>query len=233
MRVGYIYKITNPKGAVYIGQTRRLSHRKEVYRNVRCSKQIKLYNSLLKYGWINHNFEIIYEEECTKEQLNDLEISYISSYSSYNNRLGLNLTPGGGGGGKTGNRKGQSHTQEAKEKNRIAHKGRKVTEETRLKMSEAKKGKPKTISPEGRITAMQKLSIHQKEKWKNEEYANRVCKVILQYDKLGNFIRETNTWQLNKEGLNGHTINRCCRGLSKTSHGYVWKYKTKLNEKMA
>jgi group I intron endonuclease len=68
-----IYKITSPSGKIYIGQSQNiLSNRLNHYINGNCSTQTKLYNSLQKYSFENHIFEII--EECSLEQLNDKEI---------------------------------------------------------------------------------------------------------------------------------------------------------------
>lgn len=63
-----IYKITSPSGRIYIGQSRDINKRKNYYSKLDCKNQIRLYNSLLKYGWINHLFEII--EECDFANLN-------------------------------------------------------------------------------------------------------------------------------------------------------------------
>lgn len=72
MEVG-IYKITNPKGKVYIGQSCRLSIRKKQYQYLP-KKQPKILNSILKYGWVNHKFEII--EYCTIKELHEKESFY-------------------------------------------------------------------------------------------------------------------------------------------------------------
>jgi group I intron endonuclease len=88
-----IYKITNPKGKVYVGQSIDINHRLGKYKrlNGNVSNQKKIYNSLIKYGIENHSFEII--EECSLEQLNEREIYYIEKYNSYKN--GLNMQQGG------------------------------------------------------------------------------------------------------------------------------------------
>jgi len=56
-----IYKITNPKGKIYIGQSINIKRRFNEYKRLNCSQQPKIYNSLLKYGSDNHKFEIIEE----------------------------------------------------------------------------------------------------------------------------------------------------------------------------
>lgn len=69
-----IYKITNPKGKIYIGQSISIERRFKAYFNLNCKKQIILYNSFLKYGVKNHIFETICE--CDISELNDKERYY-------------------------------------------------------------------------------------------------------------------------------------------------------------
>jgi group I intron endonuclease len=64
-----IYKITSPSGKIYIGQSTNIENRFNSYRILDCKKQIKLYNSLKKYGWDNHIKEIV--EECTEDPFLD------------------------------------------------------------------------------------------------------------------------------------------------------------------
>ena len=54
-----IYKITSPSGRIYIGQAKNLRKRLNSYKGLHCKGQTKLYNSLKKYGWENHQFDII------------------------------------------------------------------------------------------------------------------------------------------------------------------------------
>ena len=53
-----IYKITNPKGNIYIGQSWNIETRKSSYKNCRPG-QPYIFNSIKKYGWENHKFEFV------------------------------------------------------------------------------------------------------------------------------------------------------------------------------
>lgn len=93
-----IYKIENPKGSIYIGQSKNVEERLGRYKKLQCCKfQLLLYRSFLKYGIENHTFEILEKGEFTKEDLNKLEKEYIVKYNSFRklNKLGMNLTTGG------------------------------------------------------------------------------------------------------------------------------------------
>lgn len=70
-----IYKITSPSGRVYIGQSIDIERRFKEYKTLKnCKFQKKIFRSFLKYGVINHKFEII--EECDIELLNERERYY-------------------------------------------------------------------------------------------------------------------------------------------------------------
>jgi group I intron endonuclease len=67
-----IYKITNPRGRVYIGQS--IDCEKRIFNYLKYNKvgtQKRLKNSFNKYGRENHMFEII--ELCDKNSLNERE----------------------------------------------------------------------------------------------------------------------------------------------------------------
>ena len=90
-----IYKIINPSGNIYIGQTSDIETRLKTYKYKRCLSQPAIYNSIIKYGWENHTFIILKEGFYSIELLNRLEIYYIKFYNSFND--GLNCTEGGEG----------------------------------------------------------------------------------------------------------------------------------------
>lgn len=73
-----IYKITNPNGRVYIGQSQNITSRMKNYMGLDCKKQPRLYRSLLKHGYNSHLFEIL--EECLFEELNIRERYYQEFY---------------------------------------------------------------------------------------------------------------------------------------------------------
>lgn len=76
-----IYRITNPKGKIYIGQSINIQQRFASYRKTRSNNTgPKLLHSLKKYGYDNHIFEIL--EQCSIDQLNDREVHWKIFYNS-------------------------------------------------------------------------------------------------------------------------------------------------------
>jgi group I intron endonuclease len=212
-----IYKITSPSGKIYIGQSINWKRRYLEYKRLQCKYQRKLYNSLLKHGVENHQFEII--EECNEEQLNEREI-YWGEYYNVLGENGLVLKLGSAGGKRSEESKlkqgaatkGRKDSDEARINKSKAFKGRKFTAEHCLKLGQSKKGVPKP-----------KISI----KNKGNKYRANKGKIVTQYDKQGNFIKDWNTAQQASEELNIHygSISCCCLGKTKTAGGFIWKFK--------
>jgi group I intron endonuclease len=83
-----IYKITNPKNQIYIGQSKNIEKRLAQYKTNNAKAQPKLYDSFLKYGVENHSIEIICE--CEILELNEKERFYQDLYFVLG-KNGLNL----------------------------------------------------------------------------------------------------------------------------------------------
>jgi group I intron endonuclease len=88
-----IYKITSPSNKIYIGQSSNIDQRIKDYRKtIHCKGQVRLYNSLIKYGFENHSFEVI--EYCQYNDLNKRERYWQDFYDVINlNGLNCKLTP--------------------------------------------------------------------------------------------------------------------------------------------
>jgi len=87
-----IYKITSPTNKVYIGSSKNIEKRWRDYNILSCKSQVKLYNSLKKYGPEAHTFEVI--EECDFTELYKRERFYGELFECLS-RNGLNaILPG-------------------------------------------------------------------------------------------------------------------------------------------
>ena len=131
-----IYKITSPSNKVYIGQSINIERRLRYYKRIACKEQIKIYNSLLKYGVDAHIFEVL--ELCDIEQLNNRERHYQDLYDSVANGLNLLYV-------KSEHFNG-GHSDESKKKISDSLKGRTFTDEHKYKIGLS--NSRRIISPE-------------------------------------------------------------------------------------
>lgn len=189
-----IYKIVNViNNKVYIGQTTNFYRREKYHfnllkRNAHSNQHLQL--AVLKYGYDNFKFEIL--EECSIDELNDRETYYCNLYNVYDRKCGYNIQIMNNNIyiqsietkqklseiGKTKTKEknsffGRKHRDDTKEKNRIFHlgkspgnKGIPMSEETKRKISESKKGcvspnKGKSMSQEQK----DKISITKRRKF--------------------------------------------------------------------
>jgi group I intron endonuclease len=107
MKICGIYKITSPSNKVYIGQSIDIIKRFKFYCGLHCRQQQLIYNSLKKHGVDKHKFEVLCQ--CSREELNNLEVYYIDLYQSFNSKFGLNLKEGGGNYDVTKQSKKRTH----------------------------------------------------------------------------------------------------------------------------
>jgi hypothetical protein len=249
---GYIYKLilnkdlnSFKKGEIYIGKH---NGRKEVY-----FSGGKIVNRILKkHGIEVFEKEVICKNIDSNELLNYLEKYYIQYYQCNKNKYGkgLNLTDGGEGifGFKKSKEQCQSLSKRIKEEYekglRSTPTGKNVYQydidngkylktfrncteaalyigkEAKANTSIAYAARGKCVSAYGYIWSYQKMDIFNK--------IAGFYNPIKQYDLEGNFIREYKN-PVEASRYNNFksyaSIHNCLEGRSKTSYGFVWKYK--------
>ncbi|MBR4642208.1 MAG: GIY-YIG nuclease family protein [Selenomonadaceae bacterium] len=137
---GVIYKITNTlNGKLYVGQTRQKFGTR--IRQHKCdSKKAKvgIGAAIRKYDWENFSVEVL--ETCPVEKLNEREIFWIRELNSKSPN-GYNLTDGGDTGSKI-SEESRARMSVAKKGKPSKRKGKTLTEEHKAKISATKKGTP-------------------------------------------------------------------------------------------
>lgn len=133
-----VYKHTFPNGKVYIGITSMKPEYRWNYGRGYMGKnskgeytQLLMTNAILKYGWDNIEHEVI----CTglsKKEAERKEIELIAKYKSNNREFGYNIANGGSAVG--------SVSEQTRVKMSKSHKGKKLSEESKRKLSEKRKG---------------------------------------------------------------------------------------------
>jgi len=249
-----VYTITNPNGKTYVGQSVDILRREKNYKNLQVKQQPRIYNSISKYGWENHIFEII--EECDINQLHEREIYWKLYYLDLHNQnwgmvLFCELYDSGGG----------PRSESVKIKMSQIHKGKITPPDVRKKIGDANRGtifppevrekmgrkKGSTYSDEDKM----KISIGLKGKPKPEGFGEKISKAnsgrektekeisylqkthpskkpVLQIDPIT--YKVINEFSSMKEagrilGINPNGITEVICGRQKTSFGFIWKLK--------
>jgi group I intron endonuclease len=216
-----IYKITSPNNRVYIGQSVNINKRFYRYSilSANVKGQTKLYRSFLKYGVLNHKFEIL--KECSQSELNELERYYQEYYNSVDDGLNCVYTKTSDKSGspsketlhrmsiaQKGNKHwlGKNHTQESKDKISKAHKGRKHSDETNL----LKGRKGRESNRKGFFSDLHPRS-------KKVVQLDRENNIVKEWICIRDIVRELN--------YSAGNISSCCNGKMKTYKNYLWKFK--------
>ena len=158
-----IYKITNTvNGKIYVGQSIDIARRWEDHINKKGQNSL-ISQAIKKYGFKAFTFEVL--EECTQNELDDLEQYWIDFYDSCNN--GYNLTLGGQGSPKykvadilASFEKTQNITQTARECGCSLNVARRIIHGEGINFHEQSDAKPiEAINPETLQTIKQFTSI--------------------------------------------------------------------------
>jgi len=211
---GFVYKITSPTNKIYVGSTSlSLEKRWKRYKTLDCKKQVKLYNSLKKYGVENHTFEEIWFGN-----INDMlkyEAILGKFYEVLDKNKGLNLKL------PKINDIYQTVSLETCKKISLSKIGYKFSQEAKNKMSKSHLNKPNLKARGLKRTkeTCEKMSMNRP----------KIC--ILQYTLNGDFVKE---WSSIIEAsivlnLNNNCISRAVSGKFNKAGKFLWKYKINNN----
>ena len=195
----------------YIGYTKHLKNRLNDHRR--------------KKG---NEVEMIEIDECLEKDKKLIETMYIQLFKSWGFQL-ENKNDGGGGPSFQNEESILKYKNWRKDKKPML--GKKQSEETKKRKSDALKGKPK---PEGfgdmmrevRLGVPKPKGFGDKISKANKGKASKKAKTVLQYDLQVNFIAKySNTLEAAaKTNSNSSTISKVCRGIFSQTNGYKWKY---------
>lgn len=168
------------------------------------------YRAINKYGWDNFKHEVLLEN-LSKEEANKKEIELIEKYDTTNKENGYNISNGGG---------------------QIE-----FTEETRLKMSLARKGiyvgvKSPMYGKKHTKESILKIkeSLSKIDKSLILQLASEATSIpVVQFNKKGEMLNKwKNIKSASKEsGISENTIIRCCKGITKNvTHDFIWIYES-------
>lgn len=205
-----VYIHTFPNGKKYVGCTSRNPQIR--WDNGKGYKlQTELFEAIITFGWNNITHEIVCEG-LSKQDAYDMESNLILKYKTTNAEYGYNLSQGLKDGV-------QFHSDSGKEKIRYAMKTRIVSDESRRKMSEAKKG---TAFHTQKHTEETKALISRNRKGKTAKENHPMAKAVycVELDKTFAYAKLAEE----ETGVSRSHICQVCKGQRKTAGKLHWKY---------
>lgn len=153
------------------------------------------YNAIQKYGWENFEHIILYDN-LTKEEAENKEKELIKLYKTTKKGYGFNINEGGFS---------PTITEQQKRKISKTEKGKKVSQETKEKLSKSIK---KYYEINGTTENMKK-------------YYNSIIKPVLCIETGKIYYGQK---ELKEEGFNPAMVNSVCNHKRKTTSNYHWKF---------
>lgn len=233
-----VYKHITPDGKVYIGATKQEVNRR--WQNGIGYKTQPFWKAIEQFGWNNIIHEIV-ADNLSEEDAHLLEQKTITDLKANNPQYGYNIQIGGNSsnlGLKWSPERHEANIPQLYKKGNVPwNKGRKATEEERKKLSESSYWKGKKQPDEMVARRIAKCSATNKGRKNTIEAKQRMSdarkdkKAVSVYTLENTFLYtfESIRDASKKYNIQPNKISRCCRGLSKTAGGYIWKY-AKENE---
>ena len=202
------------------------------------SDRLPIGRAIRKYGWNNFIHLILYSD-LSEDKAKEIEKEFIAKWKTQDPEFGYNVCAGGDGV------KGWKPSEETR---------RKISESAKKRVGELNPNYGHRWTPEMRAAAsirqrrenlsaetLRRMSEAAKERNKkyganfqgkhhSDETKRRLSeaksRAVKMYDLDGNYIRDFPSIKKAAEITNGSKvgISNCCRGVTKTSGGYVWKY---------
>lgn len=248
-----VYKHTNREnGKVYIGITSNLKRRwggnGSAYKSNR-----HFWQAIEKYGWDGFDHAVLasglsHAEACAEE------IRLIAEHEALNREKGYNNSPGGDNPlvvksgvdhpmyGKhpspetlakySAAKRGENHpwygkhlSEETRRKIGDANRGRKLSEEQKAYLSKINTGKK--LSEESiRKRSLKMMGHAVSDETRQKIRETKTLKPVVQLSLTGEIIRvwPSTADAIRGTGLTGSQIRKCCKGVLKTSGGFIWRY---------
>lgn len=207
------------------------------------SDRLPIGRALRKYGWDGFKHEVLYSD-LTEEDAKKIEIELIKELGTQNPDQGYNICAGGEG--VTGwhpselTRKKISTAAKKRTGEKNPNFGHKWTDDMKQKAGEKKLRKNLSADT---LKRMSEAAVERNKKFGNSfkgKKHNTSSKQLISesrsrpvkmFDFNGKLLAEYPSIKKASEqtGINKVAISNCCRGQTKTSGGYIWKYSDKCD----
>jgi group I intron endonuclease len=203
------------------------------------SDSLPIGRAIRKYGW--DGFEhIIVASGLTETEAKEMEIALIREWQTQSDEFGYNITAGGNGV------TGWHPSKETRTKISTAAKkrigdlnsnyGHTWTDEMRQRAAESKKRENLSVETLRKMSEAAKDRFGEKNPFYGKHHseatramlAQRRYRAVEAFDMDGNKVFDFQSIKeaAEKTGINKVAISNCCRGVTNTSGGYRWQYKS-------
>lgn len=191
-----VYCHISPSGKRYIGVTSKKPEKRWNY-GYGYHGNSHFERAIRKYGWDSFQ-HIIMLEGLTMEEASEMEIALIQKYDSTNKEKGYNISLGG------------------------INEGQVFSQETKDKISKAKRGKPCPQWQKEHLAVLNKGKIPAN----LDDIHKKNQKPVDQLDADGNYIATYPSIRIAGKECNvpENGVGLCCRGVNKTCGGYRWRF---------
>lgn len=155
-----IYKITHPSGLVYVGQSLDIGRRWSEHKKYTKAPRQKVSRAMRDLGLDTFEFAVI--EECPADQLDERELYWMRELGALDPVTGLNVAVD-----PAAPSKGRKVSTETRAKLSAALKGREVSNEHRAKIGAANKGKLRSDETRAKLSAALRGRVFSKEHREN------------------------------------------------------------------
>lgn len=178
------------------------------------------FRAIQKYGWHNFSHEILYVD-LSQEEAEKIEIKLIREWETFNNDKGYNIEFGGN--------VQKFIPQATRDKISKALRGHECSEQTRIKISKANKGKSspnkgkkmsKELVEKNRLSHLGQKAWNKNRPWTDEEKAKCNGKAVVCVETK--VVYKTAHEASRITGIDFSSICKCRRHEVKTAGGYHW-----------
>lgn len=196
-----VYCHISPSNKRYIGITSKRPNDRWVNGNGYKYNQY-FYRAITKYGWDSFKHIILFDG-LTREEASRKERELIREYDTTNKSKGYNIASGGFDGGHP------------------------TSEETKRKISDAKRGKPCPEHQKKWLSKINKGKIPTNLDAVHEGNRKRVC----QFDMDGNYLATYPSIRIAAKtcGIHEATVGNCCRRVIRSAGNYIWRFEDNNN----
>ena len=191
-----IYKATNKiNGKSYVGYSSDWKSRKRLHKHNadKNKKSYPFYNAIRKYGFDNFIWEVLYQSKDKIHTLEEMESFFIEECNTIT-PYGYNMKTGGEGGNLSlesrkkisNSRIGIKFSEEHINNLKLSHIGKKPSDETKKRLSEALKGKNKG-KVNGPLSEETKQKLRIAQRGKKHKYSKRLrCSCVICHKEISN-----------------------------------------------